>query len=171
MGVWGRGSPHLNHIKFRPARLQRSGHLRHILAALCTKPLMTILDSWMQSRISKAYQWFLCPSGIHQLDKTTPCPPPQGPKKHSYMQPLKYCLVPHEEKWYAQSKNEVTTLQIIPITKPHNYISIKGLYCSFFLPFSSEHLTKLGTNRLRQWMKRNKNTQKKSYTKNATVIS
>lgn len=39
--------------------------------------------------------------------------------KHSYIQPLKYYLVPHEEKWYAHLRSDVIKLQIISITKPH----------------------------------------------------
>lgn len=35
-----------------------------------------------------------------------------------YTQPLKYYLVPHEEKWYAHLRSDVIKLEIISITKP-----------------------------------------------------
>lgn len=64
--------------------------------------------------------------------------------KHLYLQPLKYSLVPHKEKWFAHSRSDVIKLQIMSIMKPH------GRLLHAFPALSLKRVTKLGTNRLRQ---------------------
>lgn len=51
--------------------------------------------------------------------------------RHSYIQPLKYYLVPHEEKWYAHLRSDVIKLQIISITKPHRQSHLSASYMLF----------------------------------------
>lgn len=99
------------------------------------------------------------------LTRVQSCLSPRGPKtslKHLYIQPLKYYLVPHEEKrvrtlekWCYKATDYFNN------KAPQTVLSYSIVYASPAIVL--KRFTKLGTNRLRQ---RRRNNRKKKRKKN-----